>query len=156
LLDEIMPKVWAAEPSLRLHLVGSNFPPEILATGEADERVAVHGWVQDLGEVFDRVRISVAPLRYGAGLKGKVGDSLARGVPVVATPIGAEGFGDVQDSLAVAESADDLAAAIIGLHDDESDWRVRREIGIDLVGRHFGPDAARSQLQEVVDRALPS
>ncbi|WP_050808235.1 glycosyltransferase, partial [Asticcacaulis biprosthecium] len=90
LLDELWPKLAEHMPEARLLLVGSN-PPESLKARAAD-RILVSGTVPDLKPWFDRARVFVAPLRYGAGAKGKVLAALAHGVPVVATPVAAEGM----------------------------------------------------------------
>ncbi|ESQ88906.1 hypothetical protein ABAC460_14085 [Asticcacaulis sp. AC460] len=91
LLDELWPKLSEQLPEARLLLVGSN-PPESL-TSRAGGRVMVSGTVPDLAPWFDQARVFIAPLRYGAGAKGKVLAALAHGVPVVATSIAAEGMG---------------------------------------------------------------
>ena len=82
LVESVMPLVWAVNPAITCSLVGSVMPPSVQAL--ARRGVAVLGHVADLGaDVFDRVRLTVAPLRYGAGVKGKVLESFAAGVPCV-------------------------------------------------------------------------
>ena len=61
-------------------------------TALADEHVIVHGYVEDIAPYMDGCRVSVAPLRYGAGVKGKVNMAMSYGLPVVATPIAVEGM----------------------------------------------------------------
>lgn len=90
LVDEIMPLVRQEAPEIVLHLVGAGLPPDVVGPGDG---VIVRGWVEDLHEdVFSQVRLTVAPLRFGAGLKGKVLDSLASGVACLMTPCAAEGL----------------------------------------------------------------
>ena len=81
LVEAVMPLVWQTEPDLACLLVGSDMPEAVRRL--ARPGVLALGQVADLGEVFDRVRLTVAPLRYGAGVKGKVLDSFAAGVPCV-------------------------------------------------------------------------
>ena len=81
----------AQVPQARLYVVGSHMTPEVRALGEAPG-VQVVGFVEDLEAFLARRRVSVAPLRYGAGAKGKVAGSLAHGLPTVCTPIAAEGM----------------------------------------------------------------
>ncbi|MGC8477924.1 MAG: Hint domain-containing protein [Acetobacteraceae bacterium] len=116
LLNEVMPRVWAAAPALRCYLVGHGAPAGLVG---ADPRVALLGPVAALSEVFDLVRLTVAPLRFGAGIKGKVLASLAAGVPCVVTGCAAEGLA-LPAALAGTrgEDAAALAAAILRLHDD--------------------------------------
>ncbi|MCG0998822.1 glycosyltransferase [Acetobacter persici] len=90
LVDEIMPLVWKQAPEIICHLVGSGMPGEIRRL--ASDRVHIRGHIPDLSSVMDQVRLTVAPLRFGAGIKGKVLDSLAAGVPCVMTPVATEGL----------------------------------------------------------------
>jgi glycosyltransferase involved in cell wall biosynthesis len=85
-----MPLVWRDAPQIECLLVGSDMPDAMRDL--ARQGVVLVGAVADLGSVFDRVRLTVAPLRFGAGVKGKVLDSLASGVPCVMSPVAAEGL----------------------------------------------------------------
>lgn len=123
LVETIMPEVWAVDPTLPCLLVGSGMPDGLRRLGSG--RVETVGYVPDLAAIFDRVRLTVAPLAYGSGLTGKVLDSLAAGIPCVATPGAAEGFG-LPEVLArlVAATPADLARAILALHGDEALFRT--------------------------------
>ena len=90
LITEIWPKLVGKMPGARLLIVGAN-PPSRLKSHESD-RIIVTGTVENLSPWFAKARVFVAPLRYGAGAKGKLLASLARGVPVVATSVAAEGM----------------------------------------------------------------
>jgi O-antigen biosynthesis protein len=116
LMDEIMPLVWQQNPEIDCLLVGSNMPDEMLTMSR--KGIVPVGYTNDLQEIFDRVRLTIAPLRYGAGLKGKVLESLASGVPCVCTSVAAEGF--VLPDLLTAHVADAptaLAQLICHLHE---------------------------------------
>lgn len=123
LVEAIMPEIWAVDPTIPCLLVGSGMPDGLRHL--RSERVETVGFVPDLAGIFDRVRLTVAPLAYGSGLKGKVLDSLAAGIPCVATPSAAEGFG-LPEVLArlVAATPADLARAILALHRDEALFRA--------------------------------
>jgi O-antigen biosynthesis protein len=90
-VEAIMPQVRRRLPGVRLLVVGSNVPACVTALAAPD--VLVVGHERDLTSRIDQCRVSVAPLRYGAGVKGKIGQSLAWGLPVVTTSVGAEGMG---------------------------------------------------------------
>jgi glycosyltransferase involved in cell wall biosynthesis len=117
LVEKIMPLVWQQDPEIVCLLAGS-FMPDMIKKF-AEPRVEILGAVDDLAEVFGRVRLTVAPLRYGAGVKGKVLNSLAAGIPCVMTPIGAEGMalGDECKRL-IGGTAEEIAGLIVDLHND--------------------------------------
>lgn len=151
LCREIMPLVWQRAPDITLHLVGSDIPVDDWS--DVDARIIPVGWVRDLDPFFDQVRCTVAPVRFGAGMKGKVGDSLIRGVPVVTTPVGAEGFEDVARSLLVGESAEELAAHMISAHSDADLWHELSDRGHQEIRDHFGYPAAREALRDLLVEA---
>lgn len=121
LVEDIMPLVWEQLPDVKLTLLGSN-PPESLRS-LANECIAVPGYIADVGPYFRAARVFVAPLRYGAGVNGKIGQALAFAVPIVTTAVGAKGFGLSHGSTAmVVEGARDFADAIVGLYRDRALW----------------------------------
>lgn len=121
LCTEIMPWIWAVNPSVRLHLLGSNPPKDITAL--AGGRVFVPGYIADVSQHFLKSRVFVAPLRFGAGIKGKVGQALSYRLPAVLTDVAAEGFGfkSERDCL-IANDAPAFAQAALRLLSDERLW----------------------------------
>ena len=152
---EIFPRVRAAMPAVRLLLVGADADASVLQL-DAIEGVQVCGHVPDLDALLDVSRISLAPLRYGAGIKGKVNHSLSRGLPMVATRCAAEGMFLVdQQDILIADSAADFAQAIVRLYGDRELWQRLRAGGLENTRRHFSREAARSSLRTWLD-ALPA
>jgi len=155
--SEILPRVRTQLPQLCLHVVGVDPPPQV-ARLHGRDGVLVHGHVPDLQPLLDGSRIAVAPLRYGAGVKGKVNQAMAHGLPVVATPMAVEGMhlANGRDVL-VGESAQAFADAIVRLHDDAALWDTLAAHGLDNVRRHFSLEAARETVRRVFfDAATPS
>jgi GT2 family glycosyltransferase/glycosyltransferase involved in cell wall biosynthesis/SAM-dependent methyltransferase len=149
LATEIMPLVRRSRPDAVAHIVGSNPPDEILTL--AGEGVEVHGWVPELDPVYRDARVVVAPLRFGAGVKGKVGEALACGVPVVATSLAAEGMHlEHGESVLIGETARELADHLVTLLDDDKVWTGLSEQGKLAVGRQFGPQEARRTLESLL------
>ncbi|HQT66032.1 MAG: hypothetical protein B7Z78_06835 [Rhodospirillales bacterium 20-60-12] len=138
LLDQVMPIVWQHDPSINCVLAGTDMPGALAA--RAEPRVIIKGHVPDLAELFDEVRLMVAPLRFGAGAKGKVMTSLAAGLPCAMTPIAAEGLGlpDMLDAL-IAEDAAGLAARILRLHQDEAANQAFAAAGLDWATSTLAP-----------------
>ena len=151
LVETVMPLIWQTDPSIECLLVGSAMPEDIRRL--AGPGVLVLGHVADINTyVFDRVRLSVAPLRYGAGVKGKVLDSLAAGVPCVMTPISAEGLylcGGLQ--VLVGQDATQLAALICHLHHDDVAYRKLNRAGRTLVRNDHSEAAVTAALRAAIE-----
>ena len=149
LVEEILPLVIEAIPDVTLDLVGSHPTEHIRAL--ASEKVRVLGWVDDLEDIYHRVRLFVAPLRFGAGMKGKIGESLTYGVPVVTTHIGAEGMGltNGQDVL-IADDAETIAAAIVEAYGDGELWRKLAANGRNLVNETYAPIHVGEELRQIL------
>jgi len=149
-IDDVLPRVRDRLPTIRFHCIGSHATDEILALADRPG-VTMHGHVPDITPYMDGARIALAPLRYGAGVKGKVNLSMAHGQPVVATACAVEGMHlrDGQDVL-VADDAAAFADAIVRLHEDETLWTRLRDAGLRNVERHFSLDAARPVVRRVV------
>lgn len=146
---EILPLVRARLPDLRCHVVGADPPTEIRAL--AGDGLEVHGFVPDVRPFFDGCRLSVAPLRYGAGVKGKVNQSLAHGLPVVVTSPAAEGmFLADGETVLLADDAAAFADAVVRLYGDEPLWNRLSNGGIEVMERHFSFAAAKRALEALV------
>lgn len=121
LCQEIMPLVWQQQPDIKVTLLGSNVKPEVEAL--ANQKITVTGYVEDVSSYFLSHKLSVSPLRYGAGMKGKIGQSLEYSLPVVSTAIGTEGMNlDPEQHILEANNTQEFAQQILRLHDDMSLW----------------------------------
>lgn len=147
--EAVLPRVRAALPDVAFHCIGGHVPDAIAAL-DGRGGVVVHGHVADIDPYMDGCRVSLAPLRYGAGVKGKVNLSMAHGQPVVATPVAVEGMHlrDGHDVL-VAEGEAAFAEAVVRLHQDPLLWETLAANGLENVRRHFSADAARGAVRQV-------
>jgi GT2 family glycosyltransferase/glycosyltransferase involved in cell wall biosynthesis len=140
-VTEIWPSVAAAVPEARFLICGSSMPDRFKEY--AGPNVEVVGYVPDLAALFRRCIATVAPLRYGAGLKGKVATSLSYGVPAIGTSIAIEGMGlGMNDGMIVAETADDYARSIRSLYRNPRSWANLSQAGIAAVDRLYSRKAA--------------
>ena len=138
---EILPLVRRQVPDVRFHVVGSNPPAELQAL--QGETITVTGFVPDLGPLLDRMRLSVAPLRYGAGIKGKIGTSLSHGLPCVATPMGVEGMALAPESeVLVATTPEEFAASVVRAYTDSALWSRLSTNGQSFVRSQYSFDGA--------------
>ena len=149
---EVLPRIVAAIPEVTLHIVGSHPPAEIRRL--EGPNVHIEGYVPSTLPFLRKCRLSVAPLRYGAGMKGKVGEALAAGVPIVTTPIGAEGMG-LEDGkhVLMAEEAKAFADAVVRLYQNR-ELRVQlAEAGRKLMMSRFGSHTVGDLWRRILDRA---
>jgi len=153
-LDEILPRVQLLVAGFQVHIVGEQPPQEL--TRRASSEVHVHGQVPDLTSLFEQVRMSIAPLRFGAGLKGKVHHSLARGLPCVATPVAAEGLGLMPNLHAVlAERPSDFAEGMARLNSDRDLWQRVSIEGRAHVEHYFSDSAFSAGLGAALSARRP-
>jgi glycosyltransferase involved in cell wall biosynthesis len=135
-MREIHPLVNKSLPQVRIFIVGDNAPPELMAY--ASDRIELTGYVPNIEPWLQGCRVFVAPLRFGAGVKGKVGEALSYALPVVTTSIGAEGFGLVNESSAlIADTPEAFAAAVVRLYSDKVLWQTLAQNGRRLVAENF-------------------
>ena len=116
--EEILPELIQYIPDVKIHILGSNAPKEVLAL--ANDHMVMEGFVTDaqLEWFYRNTRLSLVPLRYGAGIKGKVIEAMRFGTPVVTTPTGAEGIPNAENVMAVAADAASIAKKIADLYNN--------------------------------------
>lgn len=146
---EIWPLIRQAMPEAEFLIYGSHMPDELRALAVVPG-VRPIGFVEEVATAFDALRLTVAPLRYGAGLKGKVGQSLAYGVPCVGTSIAYEGFGAALREACVADTPEAFAARVVALMKDDAAWNAVSQAGLDHAAARFSAAAIRDILAEVV------
>ena len=145
-VTEVMPKLQQQGFDGKLIVVGSKMPAHIKALERPG--VEMRGFVEDLEALFAEVRLSVAPLRYGAGLKGKVISSLSYGVPVVATPAAVEGGGFIDGlNVSVAETAEEMAATTNHIYNNANLWNAQSNAGRNLFLAKFTVDAVAKKIK---------
>lgn len=150
--DEVWPIVLAARPDATLRIAGSHMTADVLALGER-RNVEVVGFVDDLETFLAGHRLSVAPLRYGAGAKGKVAESLAHGLPVVGTPIATEGMQLTPGgNVLVGESPQALADAIITVLDDDALWNRLSAAGLAYADEVTSRRHARHRIHALLEQ----
>jgi glycosyltransferase involved in cell wall biosynthesis len=115
---EILPLIRQSVPDVTVTIVGDSAPEEVRTL--ASDSIIVTGWVPDVKPYLHNHLVSIAPLRFGSGMKGKVGEAMANGLPVVVTKIGAEGM-ELTDGVTalIADSAEEFADAVVRLLRDQ-------------------------------------
>jgi len=148
-VENIWPIIIESLPEVKLYIIGSKAPDEILAL--ASDSVIVTGFVDDatLLSLYAKCKIVVAPLRYGAGIKGKIVDALYYGMPVVTTSIGAEGLLDSDDIMIVQDKPKKFAASVIELYCDDALANAYAAKALAYCKSHFSTSVAKEKLSHI-------
>jgi len=143
--------VSAALPGVKFYVVGSHPPQEVLDLASDD--VVVTGYVPDaeLTRFYQMCRLSVAPLRYGAGVKGKVVESIHHGLPMVATSIATEGLPDTSTVISICDQPDTFAAEVIRLYNSPNELEQRSKRCAEYIRENFSAECAINVLSQDIE-----
>lgn len=146
--DVALPRVREQLGGVKVTVVGSHPPDRLKALDAADFVVAQH--VSDLAPLLDRCRVMIAPLRFGAGVKGKVLLGMGYGVPVVGTTMAAEGIPVTQGrDMLIADEGGVFADAVVKAYTDETLWNTLARNGARVVEENFSRAVARAALEKI-------
>jgi len=145
-VQKIYPLVRPRLPDAKFYIIGDKAPVEIVSL--ADDNIVITGLQRDARPFFDSIKLSVAPLRFGAGVKGKINQSMGLGVPVVATSIAVEGT-ELRngDDILVADEPEAFARALINLYHSEELWNRLSENGLRRTRVLYSVETARKKLE---------
>lgn len=142
LKQELWPRIRKSLPQTDLHIYGAYAPTHITQMHNEPEGFLVKGWASDLSTVFSNARVCLAPLRFGAGLKGKLLDAMRYGTPAVTTTIGAEGmYGLLAVPGAVEDEPTRWVEAAITLYSEENTWKQAQQYGFEILHKRFQKEA---------------
>lgn len=146
-LDKIYPEVYR-RTSAPFYIVGSRAPEEIACIQM--DGVIFKGFVteDELHDLYRRCRIAVVPLRYGAGVKGKVIEALYNGIPVITTSVGAEGISGIEKAAAIQDTEEELIQSICSLYVSEEKLTRMSQQGMELVKASFSTEAVWKIVRE--------
>lgn len=147
--ENIFPKVIEKNPNIKLNIVGSKAPDKVLNLKSFN--VNVLGFVSDeeLEELYKECRVSVAPLRYGAGIKGKIIEAIANGIPVVTTTCGAEGIANDNNFIMVDDDCDKFAQDILALYENEELIEMNINKGFKFIEENYSAISAEKFIGEL-------
>ncbi|WP_366923777.1 glycosyltransferase [Metallumcola ferriviriculae] len=139
---EVLPGIKIRLPNVKFYIVGSK-PPEDIKQLQSED-IIVTGFVSDeeLDELYKKCRVVVVPLRFGAGVKGKVVEALYYRVPIVTTSIGAEGLPSVENNLVIADNEQDFASSVVDLYFNEELWSKLAANSGEYIAEYFSKEAA--------------
>ncbi|HUN01726.1 MAG TPA: glycosyltransferase [Niabella sp.] len=148
-VKEIWPKISQRLPDVKFMIAGNKMPDEF--SSFASETVQLVGFVKDLQELYSSCRLSVVPLRFGAGVKGKILTSMSFGVPNVVTSIGAEGMNLTHDeNVIIADTPDNFANAVINTYTQPDTWQKISDNGLQYVQETASLSAVSQQFHNLL------
>jgi len=152
-MGEIFPLIRAELGDVDFSIVGDNSAADILQY--QSNHVSVMGHVADIEPLFASCRVFIAPLRFGAGMKGKIGQALSHGVPVVTTPIGAEGMGLTNGhNILIAETASEFAEALVEVYRQLEVWQRLADNGYRHTQENFTPEVVEKKIRHAIGKLI--
>ncbi len=150
---EIFPKILEKIPDAEVTFYGSHTPKEIMDLSADNFKIAGFVAEKDVKGVFNSAKIFIAPLRFGAGFKGKIAKAMSNGLPVVTTDIGAEGIGltDGENTL-IANDVESYVENIEKLYKNEEVWRKISKNSIEHIQRNFSIENAKQRIIEIFEK----
>ena len=146
-LQQIWPLIRKQLPDAELHIYGSYPPPKATALNNPKTGFLIKGWADDAYQVMEDARVCLSPLRFGAGIKGKLLEAMIMQTPSITTPIGSEGMHqDEPWSGAICEDAQQFADAAVALYQDEAIFTQAQQNGQQLLQKYYDKSKLQSQL----------
>jgi glycosyltransferase involved in cell wall biosynthesis len=148
-VEEVLPLVVKAIPKFEFWVVGDK--PPMSLTSLTIPSLSIKGWVENLDEVLNKARLNIAPLRYGAGVKGKISHALSIGLPTVTTSIGAEGMNLTNTfDIEIADTPEAMVEKICLLLQNDQHWENISTAGKQSAENIFGFEHARKVLTDIL------
>lgn len=150
-VQDIFPQVLEKIPTIKFFIVGSNPPQEITALSSSN--IVVLGFVPDITDLMNQIRISINPLRFGAGIKGKLITCMSYGLPCIGTSIAAEGMSLTHEkNILVADTPSAFSDCIINLYSNSVLWETLSNEGLTFVQQNFSLNVAKKGFTQIFER----
>ncbi|MFY7928412.1 MAG: glycosyltransferase [Oligoflexus sp.] len=157
LKQEVWPLIRRLHKGAIVHVWGAHAAPKHLQLSKPEQGFFVHGYLEDLEREMQARRVNLAPLRFGAGIKGKIADGWWSGLPAVTTTIGAEGMHeDLPFGGRTAEDPEHLAMAAVEIYHDEKAWTEARDAGQNILHQLYSEPATLGSFVDAMQRAWGS
>ena len=149
-LETAWPLIHAKRPDIALNVVGASAPESLIRMSE-HMNVCFQDHVPDIEKYIDKMRINIAPLRYGAGAKGKISQALASGLPTIATTVASDGMRlSDNESTLLADDTEAFANAVLALYEDESLWNKLSKNGYDIAATFYSELAVAQEIKSML------
>ena len=138
LKKEIWPLIKKQLPQAELYIYGNYAPQHILELHNQKQGFYIMGWADSVAHVMQKARVCLAPLRFGAGLKGKLLDAMLYGTPGVTTSIGAEGmYGDLPMPGVIADTPERFAELSVAIYSNKIKWQQNAQRGVEIIKERY-------------------
>lgn len=155
LKQQIWPLIRKKLPDAQLNIFGAYPPPKATDLHAPKDGFNVLGWVKDANVAMSSARVCLAPLRFGAGIKGKLAEAMFNGTPNVTTDVGSEAMANgLAWSGFVGQSAEQIADYAVKLYTDETTWIQCRENGFAIIEQNFNKQSLQQKLIAAVEHQL--
>jgi len=152
LKKEIWPLIRKELPKAELHVYGSYLPEQLQQMHKPSDGFLVEGWTNDAHKAMSKAKVNLAPLRFGAGIKGKLIDAMQTGTPSITTKIGAEGMHqDLKWNGTIAENVNDIAQAAIHLYTNKIAWQEAQQNGIQIINALYNRTTHEENFAVIID-----
>ena len=152
LKKEIWPLIKKQLPQAQLYIYGNYAPQHILELHNQKQGFYIMGWADSVAHVMQKARVCLAPLRFGAGLKGKLLDAMLYGTPGVTTSIGAEGmYGDLPTPGVIADTPESFAELSVALYSDKIKWQQNAQRGVEIIKARYNGKAIAKDFMTRLD-----
>ena len=152
LKKEIWPLIKKQLPQAQLYIYGNYAPQHILELHNQKQGFYIMGWADSVAHVMQKARVCLAPLRFGAGLKGKLLDAMLYGTPGVTTSIGAEGmYGDLLTPGVIADTPESFAELSVALYSDKIKWQQNAQRGVEIIKARYNGKAIAKDFMTRLD-----
>ena len=153
-ISEIFPMVRNELPDVKFYVIGSNVPEKIRNLCANNKNCILVGFVPEISDYLINCRVMVAPLRYGAGVKGKITQSMMHHLPVVTTSIGAEGISEKDDVLLTSDNPKEFAKKVVELYKNKELWNKLANNAYEFANIHYSPESVRDVFAQAIKRLV--
>lgn len=155
LKEQIWPLIRAQIPDAQMHIYGAYPPPKATKLHNPDKGFHVLGWAKDANSVMRQAKVCLAPLRFGAGIKGKLAEAMLNGTPNVTTPVGSEAMAcGLEWSGLIGENAQEIASQAVKLYQDEALWEHCQQNGFDIIRTGYNKVTLGQKLIDAIEDQL--
>lgn len=155
LKNEIWPRIHKQLPNIELHIYGAYCSEKVLQLHNKKEGFVIKGWAENIEEVFTNAKICLAPIQFGAGLKGKLINAMEFGTPSITTAIGAESMSEnIPWNGEICNDSENFALSAIKLYQNKQLWLQSQRNGIEIINKCYSKIKFSKKLIRKIDKTL--